>query len=183
MTNKANLALIAIAVLAVASSLYSWYMPQPVITKTEYVNVPVIKETVKIKRIEVPVEKIVTIEKEVVVQKLNLPDWIKTDKDIQVIATASIEPYEGTTDAVATLNTRTGESSIIAKHRPLSLFGLISQKEIGIRYGVGTNSPTPYVSVYGHYNFLRVGSLYMGGYGEVNQAAAAIAMIQTGYRW
>ena len=180
--NKTTLALVVIAVLAVASSLYSWYKPQPIITKTEYIRVPEIKETVRIKRVKVPgPERLVTIEKEVVVNKLNLPDWIKNDKDIQVIATASIEPYEGTTDAVATMNTRTGEGMIVAKHRSLGLIAFENRKEIGVRYGATIAGPE--VDVYAEWQFLRVGSTHLGLYVGANTHSDARAMVQVGYRF
>ena len=181
MMNKGTSALIFVAVVAVSSSIYSWYMPQPVITKTEYVRVPEIKETVRIKRVEVLVEKIVTIEKEVVVRELNLPDWIKNDKDIQVIATASIEPYEGTTDAVATMNTQTGEGMIVAKHRSLRLIPFENRKEIGVRYGATIAGPE--VDVYAQWQFLRVGSTHLGLYVDANTHSDARAMVQVGYRF
>jgi hypothetical protein len=85
---------------------------------------------------------IITVEKEVVVEKLKLPDWIKTDENKQVVATAEIVAYKGKTDAVAILDTKTGASEIVAKQVPLPLVGFENDKELGLRAGVSLKGST-----------------------------------------
>ena len=180
--DKSKIILFIVAALAIASALYAWYRPQPVINKTEYVNVPQIKEVVRIKRIEVPVEKVVTIEKQVVVEKLKLPEAILKDEAKQIVATGEITPYEGVTNVVAVLDTKSGESEIIAKQKPLSLIAFENKKEIGVRYGVNATKGLQ-GDLYGRWDFLRVGSSHLGVYAEVNSRAEAKAMLSVGYRW
>jgi len=89
-----------------------------------YVKVPEIKEVIKYKTVKVPVKEVVTYEKEKVVEKLKLPDWIIKDENKQVITTGEIKSYRGKTDVVTVLDTKTGESEMIAKQRPLPFIGI-----------------------------------------------------------
>lgn len=153
--------------LAVISSVYFWYQAnyKPVLTKTEYITVEKIKEVEKIKRVEVPVEKIVTVEKEVIVQKLELPDWIKENENKQVLATAVVPSYEGKTNVVAIIDTKSGVGEIVAKQEPFSFIGFINDKE---RYGkIGyTAHQSLQITVGGQWKFLRVGEIKIGGFVE-----------------
>jgi hypothetical protein len=154
--------------LAVASGVYVWYKTgHSILNTTTYTPAPQIKTVIKIKTVKVPVKEVVTIEKPTVVEKLKLPDWIKNDTDEQVISTAAIPAYKGTTNTVAVLNTKTGASQIVAKQEPLSLFGFISDKEIGVRPGVDIKGAIV-TSVYGSWDFVRVGSITIGAYGDVS---------------
>lgn len=174
-----NYALTILLLLAIASMVWAWYKPAQV--KTEYVEVPQIKVVEKIKRVEVPVEKVITIEKEKIVEKIKLPDWIVQNKDKQIIATGVIEPYEGNTDVVSVLDVKTGEGSLSASQQPMSLFGLESDKEIGVRYGFSTKGIR--TDVYGKYDFLRVGRFHVGAYGEINNLPEGKAMLNISYKW
>ena len=175
-------ALALLLILATASSLYQWYH-KPTGSTTTYVKVPEIKEVVKIKRVTVPgPERIVTIEKAVIIDKLSLPEWIKTDANEQAIATAVIEPYKGKTNAVSLLNTKTGVGQIVAKQEPLSLFGFVNDKEIGVRGGYSVKQNQE-LDVYGRWDFVRVGNVAIGIYGEATSYGEAKAMISIGYKW
>jgi hypothetical protein len=175
-------ALIAVALVACASAIYFWYSA-PASSKVEYIKVPKIRTVTKIKKVVVPGPgSILTVEKQVVVEKLSLPDWVKDNKDKQVVATAEIAPYEGTTNAVAIMDTNTGVSEIIAKQMPLSLFGFENKREIGIRAGVDMKGG-PVTSVYGRWGFLRVGNAHVGVYGEADSNGDAVAQIEIGYRF
>ncbi len=174
-----------ITLIAVTSAGVAWYKLQhtPILTKTEYVEVPKIKTVTKIKTVKVPgPTQIVTVEKEVVVEKLKLPEWVKTDEDKQVIATAEVPPYAGKTEAVAVIDTKTGESQIIAKQAPLPLFGFENKKELGIRAGINLKDEAE-GGIYGRWSFLRVGNLHLGAYGEANSRGDAKAMLEIGYRF
>jgi hypothetical protein len=174
-----------LALVAVIAAVVGWYKAQhqPVVSTVEYVEVPKIKTVTKIKTVKVPgPTQIVTVEKTVVVEKLKLPEWIKTDENKQVIATAEIQPYEGKTDAVAVLDTKTGESQIVAKQVPLPLLGFENIKEIGLRAGVNLKGGTE-TGIYGRWSFLRVGSFHVGAYGEANTGGDAKAQLEIGYRF
>jgi hypothetical protein len=172
-----------VAMIAIGSAIYFWYQHQKlVLNPTTYVTAPKIQVVTKIKEVKVPgPTQIVTIEKQVLVEKLKLPDWIKNDADEQAIATAAIEPYKGTTNAVALLNTKTGVGQIVAKQEPLSLFGFVNEKEIGIRAGI--NKSEQEITVYGHWNFARVGKVNIGMYAEGNTHGDARAALQVGYQF
>jgi hypothetical protein len=174
-------------VLAIAcASLAYFHFKTPVAVNAEaYTPAPEIKETVKIKRIEVPVEKIITIEKEKVVERLHLGDDIGRNPDKQIVATAVVEPYEGKTNAVAVMDTRTGEGSISVKQEPLSTFEFKNQKAIGGRAGYVTDKDgiRQQVDFYAHYTFLRVWRVHLGIYGEVNSRPEGKGAVDISYRW
>jgi hypothetical protein len=169
-------------IVATASSLYQWYK-KPTGSTTTYVKVPEIKEVIKIKRVSVPgPERIVTIEKKVIVEKLQLPVWIAADADEQAIATAVIEPYKGNTNAIGLINTKTGVGQIVAKQEPLSMFGFVNDKEIGVRAGYSAKQGQE-IDVYARWDFVRVGNVNVGVYGEATSYGEAKAMVSAGYRF
>jgi hypothetical protein len=168
---------------ATASALYFWWKPPPGTNTVEYVKVPEIKEVIKIKRVEVPgPERIVTLEKEVIVTKLGLPEWLRTNADEQAIATAAIEPYKGKTNAVAILNVKTGVGQIIAKQEPIPLFGFVNDREIGIRAGVNTKGE-PVTSIYGSWDFARIGAVHVGVFADADSKGDARAQVKVGFRF
>lgn len=160
-------AVIVFLSLALMSAVYFWYQERnkPVESKVEYVKVPEIKEVTKIKRVEVPIEKIVTIEKPVIVEKLQLPDWFRTDTNKQAIATATISPYEGKTHAVAVIDTKTGVGEMIVKQEPLSFVGFANDKGLYAKAGYSTNSEMQ-ATIGAEWKFLRVGKIKVGVFGE-----------------
>ena len=159
--------LIFLLLTASASAVYFWYAKNnaPTVSVVEYVPVPEIKEVIKIKRVEVPVEKIVTIEKEVLVDKLSLPDWISKDDNKQAIATAVIPPYEGSTNVIAIIDTKSGVGEIVAKREPVSFLGFANDTEIYGKLGYSTSREIQ-VSVGGRWLFARAGKIKIGVYGE-----------------
>ncbi|RPH75895.1 hypothetical protein EHM76_00590 [bacterium] len=174
-----------IALIAIVAATVAWYraINQKPVSTIEYIKVPQIKVVTQIKTVDVPgPTKIVTVEKEVVVEKLKLPDWIKADENKQVIATAEIQPYKGKTNTVAILDTKSGASEIVAKQVPLPLFDFENEKELGLRAGVGIKNSAE-VGIYGRWSFLRVGNAHIGAYGEANTNGDAKAQIEIGYRF
>ena len=173
-----------LAALALTAAIVSWYRDQhpAVISRTEYVKVPEIKTVTKIKRVMVPVKEVVTIEKTVIVEKLKLPEEVAKDENKQVISTGEVTSYEGKTNVVAVLDTKTGESKIIAKQQPLSFIDFENKKEIGLRYGPSVKNGME-ADVYGRWDFLRIGGAHLGLYAEANSNSDAKAMISVGYRW
>lgn len=174
-----NYLIFALMLIAIASLVWSWYKPAEV--KTEYVTVPQIKEVVKIQRVEVPVEKIITIEKDRIIEKIKLPDWIAKDSDKQVTATGTIGAYEGETDIVSVIDVKTGEGSLSVSLKPLPFISFENDKEIGIRYGVTTKGMQ--TDIYGQWDFLRIGRVHVGVYGEVNSLSQGKAMTNISYKW
>lgn len=157
--------------MATGSAIYFWYAKPSPVSKTEYIKVPSIKTIEKIKRVEVPVEKIVTIEKKVIVEKLKLPDWFKNDTGKQAIATAVIPSYEGNTSTISIIDTNTGIGEIIAKQEPLSLMAFVNQKEMYGKLGYATSREIQ-ASIGGRWLFGRVGNIKVGTYVEGNAAFA-----------
>ena len=187
MTLKAKILIGLLAVLtllAASSSVWFWYKGQkPTVTPGNYAQAPEVKEVIKIKRVEVPgPERIVTVEKEVVVERLSLPAWVRDNPAEQTIATAQIAPYRGTTSAVAVLNTETGKSQIIAKQDPLTLLAFVNEKEIGIRAGANIKGE-PETTLYGRYDFFRIGSVHVGVSGEAASTGQAKAQVHIGFKF
>lgn len=184
--NIKNYVLCGVCLVIVIAAAVAWYSRAPTVTTEQYTPLPPIRETVKIKRVNVPGPKeIVTIEKQVVVEKLKLPDSVAQDPNKQVIATGEVPPYEGKTNVVAVMDTQKGTSEIIAKQQPLPLFAFENKKEIGARAGIAADKDgTGYrVDAYGRWTFFRVGNVHTGVYGEVNSRSEGKAMIDVGYRW
>jgi hypothetical protein len=173
-----------VVTLGLMSAIYAWYgeRNKPPVSQTVYIPTEQIKEVVKIKRVEVPVEKIVTIEKNVLVEKIKLPDWF-LDETEQAIATGVIQPYEGKTNVISTLNTETGIGNIIAKQEPLPFLQFENKKEAGIRAGYTTDGAKAHTTIYGRWQFLRIGSVHLGLYGEANSEGAGIAQVDLSYRF
>jgi hypothetical protein len=151
-------AVIPLIILVSVSAIWGWFFKAPDIRALPVWNeAQQIKTVTKIKRVSVPgPEKIITIEKEKVVEKLKLPDWIKEDKNLQVIATAEIAPYKGKTDAITLMNTQTGASQIQVKQRPLPFAALDNTASVGVAYyPVHSDSLGP-VAIEGKYRFGRI---------------------------
>lgn len=187
--NKFKIAIIILSVLlviATASAIYHYYKTPSVVIQKEFVKAPEIPKVKNVKRVKVAAPKeITTIEKKEISEKLKLPSWFKDNTDEQAIATAEIPPYKGKTSAVAILNTKTGDGQIIAKQEPLSLFGLINEREIGIRAGYRVDVGGAAIDgvVYGRWDFLRIGNVNIGVYGEGSTRGEAKAQIGFGYKF
>jgi len=173
-----------LAALALTAAVVAWYREQnpSVISRTEYVKVPEIKTVTKIKRVMVPLKEVVTLEKSVIVEKLKLPDEVAKDENKQVIGTGEVTPYEGSTNIVAVLDTKTGESKLIAKQQPIPFIDFENKKEIGARYGATIKNGME-ADIYGRWDFMRIGNVHLGVYGEMNTSGDGKAMISAGYRW
>jgi hypothetical protein len=176
--------IIVILSIALIAMVQAWYKERfkEVIPQIKYVEVKKVKYIDKIKKVEVPIEKIVTYKKSVIVKKVNgLPTWFVENADEQAIATADLPETKGGYEVIGTMNTKTGVGNIIAKEKPRSLFGLPNEKEIGVRAGYN-NKLEQNVSIYGRWNFFRVGNVHLSAYGEGSQNNAT-AQIEVGYRF
>ncbi len=178
--------IIGIIAIALCSAVYDWYRSKPVTNDVTWAPVPEMKQTVKIKRIKIPGPKqVVTIEKKIVVEKVKLPDEVKNNPNKEVIATATIGPYEGNTDAVAIMDMKEGSTQIVAKRQPLPIVAFENKKEIGVRGGYAIDKEGSAVrgDVYGRWTFFRVGNIHTGVYGEINTKSEGKTMIDVSYRW
>lgn len=174
-----------ILTIALFAMVQAWYKEKfkPVIPQVNYVEVEKIKYINKIKKVEVPIEKIVTYEKKVIVKKVNgLPTWFVDNADEQAVATANLPETKGGYEVIGTMNTSTGVGNIIAKEKPRSLLGFPNEKEIGARVGYSSKLVQE-VSVYGRWNFFRVGNIHLSAYAEGNSDNNATAQIEMGYRF
>lgn len=180
----AEIALAAVALLAFAAALWNWYHPRVrELVRDHYETVPVEKKVEKIKRVTVPgPERIVTIDKTVIVEKLALPAAVASDPVKQVIANADLPPSEGGISTVTVLDTRTGESTIIAKEKPLPFLAFLNSGEVGVRYGV-TTAAGQQGWLHGRWEFLRVGAIRLYTGGEISTRPEAAATLGAVYRW
>jgi hypothetical protein len=161
-------AIITVLIFVLAYITWSWYTEKnkPPVSTVEYINVEKIKTVEKIKKVEVPIEKIITIEKVVFVDKITgLPDWFTSNPDEQAVASARIAPYKGYTDAIATMNVKTGKGNIIAKQEPLSFIGFSKNRRFYGKVGYSTNSELQ-VGLGGEQYLLRIGNVEIGGFVE-----------------
>jgi len=178
--------LVVVLLIALFASLKAWYgeKNKPVISKVEFVKVPEIKVVTKIHKVEVPIktDHIATLDKKVLVKKINgLPTWFAENADEQAVASADLPETKGGYEVIGTMNTKTGVGNIIAKEKQRPLFGLPNEKEIGARAGYSIKGQQ--VSVYGRWNFLRVGNIHLSAYGEGNSEGNAIGQLEIGYRF
>jgi hypothetical protein len=181
--NKLTAAMGIIALIALCSMLWNWYHPQvKTVVTTQYQTVEKEKVVEKIRTVKVPgPQEIVTIEKQVIVEKLKLPESVANDESKVITGNADIPPSEGGTSVVSVLNTQTGETSIIAKEKPLSLFGFPSDVEAGIRYGLTTHGQEG--DIFARWQFLRVGKVKLGAYSEITTRPEAKAMLETSFKF
>lgn len=179
-------AILLLGILLIMSIGVSWYREnhRPVLTKTVYQTVKEIKEAVKIKRVEIPIDRIVVLEKKDLDKIVGLSDALKGDATKQITATGVIPPYEGDTNVLAVMDMNTGRSSIEAKQVPLSFMDFENKKAVGVRCGVSTKSVSAVeVDVYARWDFLRVERCHLGLYGEAGSEGNAKAQMQVEYRW
>jgi hypothetical protein len=145
----------------------------------------------KIRTITVPgPERIVTIEKPVIVDKLDLPREIADNDALQIVANADMPATKAGYSTCAVLDTGTGVSRIIAKEKPLPFFALLNEKEIGGRIGGSTKGAA--VDLYARWSFARAGNIYLGlyteGAGYLDEYSQPVfehakGMIDLSYRW
>jgi hypothetical protein len=178
-----HIILIIIAVICITSIGWNVFKPANPVTPSGFVGPPEIRETRTIDRILMPGPvQIVTIEKQVIVDRLKLPDTFKNNTSLQAISTADLKPTKAGYEVVGTINTKTGVGGILAKEKERSFFGLPSNLSVGARYGLLTDGKQE-AQVYGKYQPLRVGNTYLGVYGEVNSKPEGKAMIDLEYKW
>jgi hypothetical protein len=179
--NVGIIALAAVALLASASAIWGWYHPK-VTVQTAYMRVPTPYYAARVKTEYVEVEKVVVIEKEALAEKIDLPPEIADDPNRQITAVGTIEPWKGDTEVIATFNTADGKTSLVSKRLPPAFLAFENTKEFGARYGFSTEGGTE-IEVSIRWTFLRVGSIYLAGYGEINKTPAAYGGLELRYQF
>ena len=161
-----TIAVVAVLSLVITASLR--FRPKPVITQETFTVAPEPKQTKKIKRVEVPVKKVVALEKTAVVKKLDIPEQAVKGERKQITATASIPPYEGKTTVVSVLDTESGESEIIARQEPLPFAELKSRFQVGLNYYPFKSETLGEYALDANYTFGRISALRGQIKGEVD---------------
>jgi hypothetical protein len=175
--------LAALLLVATASAVYHWYKKPTTITVTEYLPAKPIPQAAKIKPVKVPGPKeVTTLDKPTLLQKIELPQSFKDNPNEQAIATAQVPPYKGKTNVVAVMNVKEGTTEILAKQEPLPLFGFVNDREIGIRAGINIKGE-PVTSIYGSWDFARIGSVHVGAYADADSIGQAKAQVKVGFRF
>lgn len=181
-----NYALMLIAFLALCSAGYFWWTGnhKTVVPQTNFVTAPenkkaknVSKEKIKA---EVPIE---IFNKEEIAKQLKIQDPDKSNPNIQFTDAKIIPASEQDTSVVAKWDTVQGKITIDLRQEPMSLFGFENKKEIGARVGYSTDGFKMQSTVYGRWQFLRVGHFHVGAYGEANSEGEGIAQIEVSYKF
>ena len=169
--------------IALLAILYLWYdhTHPKVIYQKEMVEVPVHKEILRVKTVQLACVNVVAYDKDKASENLDVPDTVKADESKQITAAGEIGPYEGTTTVTAVFDTGTGRTSLLSRREPLPFFSLMNDKEVGIRYGYTSDSIG--FDLYGKLTFLRIGRVHTALYVESNSRSDAKAMLQAGYRF
>jgi len=156
---------IVLIILAICSAIWQWYIPEPIPDPTHFTIQPPIKKTDTIERVDIPIKKVVTLKKKDVIKVIKaIPEEIKQDDTKEITATAVTPCPEGTSiEAISIIDTNTGATTILTKPTKPSLFAFENKQEIGVR--VGSNQQ---IDVFARWQFVRVGSIHLGVYGEIN---------------
>ena len=183
---KSTIVIIAVVALAAGAAIGWWYHNPVMQLTTKYTTAPAIPAAAKITTVNLPVKQVVAFNKKTASKKLKLPVEIANDDKKQIIATAQTPATEttGKTDIVAVMDTDKGTTQIIAMQQPLSFFALENKRAIGLRYGLSTASKiNNEADIYGRWDVLRIDSVHLGLYGEVNTLGHVKAMITAEYRF
>ena len=174
------IALIAVALLVMGQNLYRWYNPEVVVQK-EYVP---LKEKIDVPKKEIPVKKLVVLDKEKAVKKLkDLPEAVRQDENKQITATAVVDPYEGKTSVVAVTDIEKGTTELLAKREPLPLISLKPKFEVGASYmPIHSERLGQYVLDVA-YQFGRVWKINGEAKGEIDEKGNWRAGVRASVRW
>jgi len=123
-------------------------------------------------------ERIVYLNRPALVKKDLLPESVKRNPDKEVTAVATVPEHKGDTTVIAVIDTDTGETTLETRQERPSLFELSNVKTVGIRYDINRKG-----TLYGSYEFLRVGNFHAELYGEINSENRAYASVGIEYRF
>jgi hypothetical protein len=125
-------------------------------------------------------------DKKKAVKLMGIPEITLAPPELELVATSKTgkdrEGYSTTSAAIA--DTTTGKVEIIEK-KERSLFSFGGRSEIGVRGGIGSSGQQ--ADIYARQDLVRVGNVYVAGYGEATGSATgdagAKAMIDVSWRW
>ena len=149
--------------LTLLSVLYAWYTPvtpEPLPVFTKPAPIPSVKDLNK-EDVALAQAIVKALPKAKVVKKIKLPPEVVNNPAIQITDTAELPPSTHGTEVVSTIDTTTGETTILSKPKPVPLFEFENQKRIGVGYAVLDSKGTS-AKVYGEYTALRVGNFHVG---------------------
>jgi hypothetical protein len=173
----------ALAALMAASSLWAWNHPEivnvPGPTVTEYQQVEVPKPYRVISKVTVTVTEIKVLEKEKVIEKEKWPEWFSGDPNQQLTAIGLVEPYRGQTECASVINLASGESRIVTKRLPLSVFGFANDLRLGVgaAYVFDHDGLRQQFDFHAGWDFARAGNWYVNAYGEANTRPEGIVKL------
>jgi hypothetical protein len=137
----------------------------------------------EVKYIPVPGPKI----KDIVYIKVPTTVTIKVpqiQKDLppeqHVTTIGEVPPSSNTVTVASVIDEKTGVSKLIMKEEALEFIALENFKEIGVRYGVGTDGLM--YEAFARWSFLRIGEFHVSAYTELSNRDAA-CMLELAYRW
>lgn len=159
-------------------ALWGWYRPSGVYENHVPVKVP--KYIQSIKTIEVPVEKVVVLEKKEAEEKLGLPEWVKENPEKQILTAGEVPPHEGKTTVTAVMDTKTGITQLLQRQERPPLIAMRNEFEIGIDYGIGNRAN---LQLFANYDAIRIGKVHLGLHGQINQKGDYMASVRLSYRW
>jgi hypothetical protein len=179
-------ALIFFGLLMLASALYGWYS-RPTLLPTQQFTTMAPSALVKgVSTSTVSVPKLKTFSKTELAKKVNIPLEVMSSASKNVTAVVELPPSRGGTEVVSVVDSVTGETSILAKEKPLPLFGFENQKRIGVGVGFATGRDVKNVQevkVFAEWTFVRVGGAYGSVQAEVNTNSEAKAFVALDYRF
>lgn len=160
-------------VIILMSAAYGWYH------KDEYFK-PAPPELI-IQTVQEECVPVVHYVKEKAIKADIVPEYVKTDSSKEVVAVATVPEHKGDTTIVAVIDKDSGITTLNTKKERPSLFEIEGIKSLGLRCNVTTACDE--VTLYGSYEFLRVGALHMEAYGQINSESQAYVGLGLEYRF
>lgn len=114
--------------------------------------------------------KVKSYDKKEATKKLGMPAGTVAP-DEEIITTGEVKPSQGGATVATVLDTKTGESRQVIEYHPRPLLALGGELAIGVRAGITARGEE--AQIYIRKDVLRVGPVYLAGYGEVSATATA----------
>ncbi|MEW6409572.1 MAG: hypothetical protein AB1488_05605 [Nitrospirota bacterium] len=176
--NFKKIGIVTLILVVLYVALWGWYRPSGVYEN--YIPVKVPKYIQRIKTVEVPVEKVVALEKKEVADKLGLPKSVEGNPEKQVLTAGEVPPHEGKTTVTAVMDTKTGITQLLQRQERPPLIAMRNEFEIGIDYGIGNRAN---FQLFANYDAIRIGKVHLGLHGQINQRGDYMASVRLSYRW
>jgi len=161
-----------IVLLAITAALWAWYYPDKIyLPDGTYTKVTETKWKTREVKITTPNGTIQA-----------LPENMGNEV---VIARGECPPGERVMEVVTTISPTTGIAEIYLKPVKPHLFGFENNKSLGIRggYALDKDGMRQQLDLFGRWEFFRVGSWHLSGYGEMNTRPEVKWMFQIEWRF